>query len=124
MTRSITKAIAFASVIAIGSLASATPAEAGRGGRAAAAGIIGFAAGALIGSAASRHHYGHDLHYYDYHHYYASPRHVYHHAPYRYSYAPEPWAPDWYSYCHSKYRSFDSRSGTYQPYNGPRRLCR
>ncbi len=32
--------------------------------------------------------------------------------------------PAWYSYCRSKYRSFDPHSGTYQPYKGPRRLCR
>jgi hypothetical protein len=30
----------------------------------------------------------------------------------------------WYDYCASRYRSFDPRSGTYQPYNGPRQLCR
>ncbi|MBZ8135110.1 BA14K family protein [Afifella sp. IM 167] len=42
----------------------------------------------------------------------------------RYYGAPRPWTPDWYAYCSSKYRSFDPRSGTYQPYNGPRRLCR
>ncbi|GGD92136.1 hypothetical protein GCM10011390_08560 [Aureimonas endophytica] len=27
-------------------------------------------------------------------------------------------------YCLSKYRSYDPASGTYQPYNGPRRYCR
>ena len=39
-------------------------------------------------------------------------------------YAPEPWTPDWYSYCASKYRSFDVNTGTFQPYNGPRQVCR
>ncbi|HDO52517.1 MAG TPA: BA14K family protein, partial [Rhizobiales bacterium] len=29
-----------------------------------------------------------------------------------------------YNYCSQRYRSFDPRSGTFQPYNGPRRLCR
>jgi len=39
--------------------------------------------------------------------------------------APRPWTRAWYGYCASKYRSFDPRSGTYQPYGGgPRRLCR
>ncbi|BDA85562.1 hypothetical protein Sa4125_31040 [Aureimonas sp. SA4125] len=33
-------------------------------------------------------------------------------------------SPAWYRYCEARYRSFDPRSGTYQPYNGPRRLCR
>jgi hypothetical protein len=33
-------------------------------------------------------------------------------------------SPEWYRYCAARYRSFDPRSGTFQPYNGPRRLCR
>ena len=37
---------------------------------------------------------------------------------------PAPWTPEWYAYCNSKYRSFDPASGTFQPYHGPRRLCR
>ncbi|RST86640.1 BA14K family protein [Aquibium carbonis] len=28
------------------------------------------------------------------------------------------------AWCHSRYRSYDSRSNTFQPYNGPRRICR
>ncbi|WP_414832009.1 BA14K family protein [Afifella sp. YEN Y35] len=43
--------------------------------------------------------------------------------PVRYG-APRPWTREWYAYCSSKYRSFDPRTGTYRPYNGPRRLCR
>ena len=31
---------------------------------------------------------------------------------------------EWYRSCAARYRSFDPRSGTYQPYNGPRRVCR
>ncbi len=38
--------------------------------------------------------------------------------------APRPWSKAWYRYCANKYRSFDARSGTYQPYDGPRRRCR
>jgi hypothetical protein len=30
----------------------------------------------------------------------------------------------WYDSCSARYRSFDPRSGTYQPNNGPRRMCR
>lgn len=37
---------------------------------------------------------------------------------------PEPWSDEWYDYCARKYRSFDPSDGTYQPYGGPRRLCR
>ncbi|MDP2621190.1 MAG: BA14K family protein [Hyphomicrobiales bacterium] len=38
--------------------------------------------------------------------------------------APEPWTPEWYDYCDAKFRSFDPADGTFQPFNGPRRLCR
>jgi hypothetical protein len=41
-----------------------------------------------------------------------------------YDAAPAPWSADWYAYCASKYRSFDPQTGTYQPYQGGRRLCR
>ena len=37
---------------------------------------------------------------------------------------PAPWTREWYAYCSSKYRSFDPASGTFQPYHGPRQLCR
>ena len=128
MTRSIAKAAALASIIAAGSLANPAPAAAGHGhgGRALAAGVLGFAAGAIIaGSAArSRGYYADDY-------YYAPPppRRViverrYYSAPYAYGYGPEPWTSEWYDYCFAKYRSFDPRSGTYQPYGGPRQFCR
>lgn len=28
------------------------------------------------------------------------------------------------AWCHRRYRSYDSRSNTFQPYHGPRRICR
>ncbi|SJZ63180.1 BA14K family protein [Consotaella salsifontis] len=37
---------------------------------------------------------------------------------------PAPWTSEWYRYCSARYRSFDPGSGTFQPYNGPRQLCR
>ncbi|MEF2073730.1 BA14K family protein [Consotaella aegiceratis] len=52
----------------------------------------------------------------------AQPR-VYYPAPSYRSYRPAPWTAEWYRYCSAKYRSFDPRSGTFQPYHGPRRLC-
>jgi len=129
MTTSIAKAAALASVIVIGAVANPAPAEAGRGGRAIAAGVLGFAAGAIIAGSAARAHRGHGAYYYEDQYYTPPPRRVYfernyYAAPYAHHYSPEPWTPDWYSYCHSKYRSFDPRSGTYQPYYGPRRFCR
>lgn len=38
--------------------------------------------------------------------------------------APRQWSKAWYRYCANKYRSFDPDSGTFQPYEGPRRMCR
>ncbi len=38
--------------------------------------------------------------------------------------APREGSKAWYRYCANKFRSFDARSGTYQPYEGPRRRCR
>ncbi len=35
----------------------------------------------------------------------------------------EPWSQSWFDYCRSKYRSFDSKSGTFMGYDGIRRFC-
>lgn len=139
MSHTVLKGIAVATAVSIGALTLASPAEAGRrhyrhhsnGGAAVAAAILGFAAAAAI---TSRPSYGY--------HYYEPP--VYSYAPpsppvyygptysgpayagqttYS-SYAPAPWTPAWYDYCARKFVSFDPASGTYQPYHGPRRLCR
>ncbi len=75
----------------------------GSSGAGIAAGIAGLGLGLAIGAAAARNN--------------PPP------PPAGYG-RPAPWTPDWYAYCSSKYRSFDPRSGTYQPYHGPRRLCR
>ncbi|SHM12873.1 BA14K family protein [Roseibium suaedae] len=32
--------------------------------------------------------------------------------------------PDHYRWCSNRYRSYDPRSNTFQPYNGPRQACR
>lgn len=70
-----------------------------------AAGIIGLAAGAIISGALTQPRYYN----------YRRPHH-----------ANTGWVGSraWLRYCRSKYRSFDARTGTFQPYNGPRRLCR
>ena len=44
---------------------------------------------------------------------------IYRAAP---GYAPRSAA--WYSYCESRYRSFDPRSGTFLGYDGRRHVCR
>lgn len=35
----------------------------------------------------------------------------------------EPWSPAWYDYCRGRFRSFDSKSGTYMGYDGQRHFC-
>jgi len=74
-------------------------------GPAIAGAIVGLGVGAAIASAAQPRYYG-------------APRYA---AP---AYGVRPWTRDWYAYCANRYRSFDARSGTFQPYNGPRQLCR
>jgi hypothetical protein len=75
------------------------------GGAAVAAGIIGLGVGAALGAAASQPRY--------------SER--------RYIDGPVYGGRGLTArdrYCLSRYRSYDPASGTYQPYNGPRRYCR
>ena len=76
--------------------------------RAVVAGIAGFALGTILGQATAHPRY------------YYRPQRRY----YRTYYRPQPWTREWYAYCDAKYRSFDPRSGTFQPYHGRRRLCR
>ncbi|GAB4231500.1 MAG: hypothetical protein Kow0032_13760 [Methyloligellaceae bacterium] len=128
------KGIALAAALALGGVSDPAPAEAHSKAGAVAAGI---AIGAIIAGTAAHHHRHHHHPRYRHHHrhyyYYGPvPRYyvpvpppaAYYPPPPYYSYAPAPWTPEWYAYCASKYRSFDPRTGTYQPYHGPRRLCR
>ena len=97
------------------------------GGDAAAAGIIGFAAGAILGGALSGPRY--DRRYYDDGYYYepevvyVEPRPVYVQPAPVYRYAVEPWTPEWYAYCESRYRSFNPDTGYYKGYDGRFHLC-
>lgn len=133
MRRTLVKGTALAAALLLGAATFSAPAEAGRRYyRHNGAGIIaGLALGAIIGGAVARRDYYYGP--YDYYYGpYAPPPAAYYPPPPppayyppapAYAYAPPPWTPDWYAYCASKYRSFDPRSGTYQPYGGPRRLC-
>lgn len=121
MSNNILKGIAVAAALSVGAMTLATPAEAGKSGRNLAVGaLLGLGAAAIISGSQRRHYnYGYGPGPY----YYAPPPVAYVPAPV-YRYAPAPWTPAWYNYCSQRYRSFDPRSGTFQPYNGPRRLCR
>ena len=136
-------ALAIASALA---LAAPGQAEAGsrHRDRALVAGAVGVTAGVLLGTALAQPRYPAPVYvepdpYYEPDVVYVAPRPRYRPYPrvvervpvydapvYRgYSeYAPEPWTPDWYAYCASKYRSFDVNTGTFQPYYGPRQVCR
>ena len=130
-----TKAIAAALALSIGALTFAGTAEAGdrRHHRSNvspyATGAIGFAAGAILGSALSQPRY------YSEPRYYAEPRYYYEPAPVyvaprpvyvqpSYTYVAEPWTPGWYSYCGERYRSFNARTGYYMGYDGQYHFCR
>lgn len=125
MSRFSFKAVALACAVSVGALAASyEPADAGGrhhrhhhhgGGGVAAAAIAGLAIGAIIGGVASRRDEP------DY--YYAAPPPPPVYAPPVAYYSPQPWSPEWYDYCSRRYVSFDPRSGTYQPYHGPRRFC-
>lgn len=95
-------------------------------GDALAAGVVGLAAGALIGSALSnpgpRYYepaYGDDY-YVDRpvrRYYVQQPRVVY---ADRYA---EPWTRGWYEYCSDRYRTFNSRTGTFTGNDGEQHFC-
>lgn len=46
-----------------------------------------------------------------------------HYRPVRNTWSAEPWTPEWYRYCSSRYRSFDARTGTYRGYDGRSHFC-
>lgn len=110
------KPIALAASLAAATLTFNAPAQAGSSD-AIIAGALGFGVGTLFGNATARPRY------YPGPVYVAPPRPVYV-EPAPVYYELEPWTPDWYAYCGSRYRSFDARSGTYISYDGYRRMCR
>ncbi|KZL21521.1 BA14K-like protein [Pseudovibrio axinellae] len=97
-------------------------------GEAAAIGVIGLAAGLLIGNAISApapaYHPPAPA--------YRPPAPAYrppavaHRAPPVYRApvaAPAPWSPAWFAYCTNKYRSFNPNTGTFRTYSGKDRFC-
>jgi hypothetical protein len=122
-------ALLAAALVGLTVLTLAVPAEAGRGGygrgygggrhhhhyggggNAVGAGLLGFGIGAIVGSA-------------------LTPREVYvapppppptYYAPA--AYGPPAWSPDWYTYCYSRYRSFNPNTGYFIGYDGYPHFC-
>ncbi|NTG90860.1 BA14K family protein [Agrobacterium rhizogenes] len=95
-------------------------------GDAVALGAIGLATGMIVGGAvASQPYYRERVYvapapeYYAPHPVYRRPRPV---AMQTYN-APEPWSGRWYNYCENRYRSFNSRTGTFVGYDGRKYFC-
>lgn len=101
-------------------------------GEAAAIGVIGLAAGVILGEALSGPDYIAPAQ-----RPYQPPRPAYHpprpasayqppvvayNPPPSYA-APQPWSPAWFAYCTNKYRSFNPNTGTYRTYSGQDRFC-
>lgn len=121
------KALVAAALVGATALVFAVPAEAGRGwyggrhvyhhhrhhggGNAWGAGLLGFGVGALVGSALTPREV-----------YVAPPPAPVYAAPV--AYGPEPWTPDWYSYCYSRYQTFNPNTGTFIGYDGLQHFCR
>jgi hypothetical protein len=129
-----TKSMATALALTIGAAAFADDADArrrhhrGGHGDAVAAGVLGLAAGAIIGGALSqpRYHGGYyePDYYYEPAPVYVAPAPVYVQPAPVYSYAREAWTPDWYAYCEGRYRSFNPQTGYFLGYDGQYHFCR
>jgi hypothetical protein len=89
-----------------------------------AAGVLGLAAGAIIGGLIARPAYREPVYADGYRqapNYYGNgaynqPRYV--------GGGLEPWSREWFRYCESRYRSFDPGSGTFVGYDGREHFCR
>jgi len=121
MNRTFKTVTAAGLALALGAAALPTAASAGswyphhkhNNGAAVAAGIFGFATGAIVGSALTAPRY------------YAPAPQPYYYAPKPVYYGlPAPWTPAWYSYCTSKYRSFNPNTGYFLGYDGRYHFCR
>jgi hypothetical protein len=108
--------------------ADARPRHHHHGGNAFAAGVAGFAAGALLSGALAQPRYYCGGYYYNGGCYsapppvYYEPAPVYRPAPVYYGSA-EPWTPEWYAYCESRYRSFNARTGYFLGFDGQYHFC-
>ena len=100
--KTLAKSALAVAMLATAAVSTAAPAQA-RNGQI-AAGVAGFAIGALVGAAVTTPSYH-------------APAPVYHGRP-------APWTPAWYSYCSSRYRSFNPNTGYFVSYSGHHVFCR
>jgi hypothetical protein len=112
MTNRTLQAITAAALIGIAALTLPAPAEAGHG-NGWGAGLLGFGIGAIVGSALTPREVYVVPDYDDYEPAYYGPA----------AYGPPPWSPEWYSYCTSRYRSFNPRTGYFMGYDGRPYFC-
>ena len=112
------RALSLAALLGLGAVLAPIAAEAGhRGGPGyVGAGLLGLGIGVAVGSALAGPVY-------------APPPPVYVAPPpppvvYEpVAYGPQPWTPEWYSYCAARYQGFDPSSGTFVGYDGYEHFC-
>lgn len=92
-------------------------------GDAVAAGVLGLAAGAIIGGALTSRPDYYEPDYVVRRPYPGPARRYYPVGRVAYEGAVEPWTPEWYSYCSDRYRTFNARSGTFTGYDGQQHFC-
>ena len=100
----------------------------GSNGDAIAAGVIGLAAGAIIGGILAQPTYRSPVYADPYRYqnlgpvgsYYANG---YYQEPVYARRSLQPWSRGWYNYCRSRYRSFNPRTGTFFGYDGREHFC-
>lgn len=106
VVRNTTFAAAVTAALATAFVAVPTEQAQAGGGGAVAAGVIGFATGAIVGGAL------------------AQPRYYPAYGPGYYYSGVAAWSPAWYSYCSNRYRSFNPHTGMFVGYDGRYHFCR
>jgi hypothetical protein len=100
----------------------------GSNGDALAAGVLGLAAGAIIGGILAQPTYRSPVYADPYRYqnlgpvggYYANG---YYQQPVYARRSLQPWSRGWYDYCRNRYRSFNPRTGTFFGYDGREHFC-
>lgn len=88
--------------------ATATTTTTAQAGDEVVAGVIGFVAGTIVGSAVNQA---------------SQPQPIYHAQPVYVGGHLQPWTPAWYSSCSQRYRSFNPNTGYWLHVSGQYRFC-